>query len=250
MNGFLLFLLLLLLLVILPAGFWIAYTRYRAHKSGLPPPSLASYNPFHRSSASNYPAAPRPSGVTGWIQDKFQGLKNRRTAGGAYEGSYGGAASGGGRGGRGGFGPLDPDSAWDSRVGTEADAYGPVGDYEEQELGIHPPSTTAYGGSGYGAPSPALPEYGSEDMGRGRSANHEPTAYIGGGQRGLDQRYAEAMGKNDPFGDGAERSDLRGASPRPAEMDASGKGHGKKGSKGSGLDDSPTERKSMFREDM
>ncbi|MCJ1483539.1 hypothetical protein MMC06_003707 [Schaereria dolodes] len=250
MNGFFLFLLLLLFLIIIPAGIWIGYTHYRAHRAGLPPPPLSSYNPFKRSSGSNYPAAPRPAGIVGWVQDKFQGLKNRRTAGGAYEGSYGGPSAGSGRSGRGGFGPLDPDGAWDSRVGAEADAYGPVGDYEEQELGIHPPASGAYGGSGYGAPKPALPEYGTEEMQRGRSVSREPTAYVGGSQRGLDQRYDEAMGRDDPFGDGAERSDLRGVSPRPAESEGGGKSHTTKGSKGNGQDDSPTERKSMFHEDM
>ena len=249
MHGFLIFLILLVFLVIIPGGAWIAYTHYRAHKNGLPPPSLSSYNPFNRFSRSNYPAAPRPSGVAGWFQDKFHSLRNPRSVGGAYEGSYGEPTSAGGRGGRGDFGPLDPDGAWDTRLGAEADAYGPVGDYEEQELGLHPPASSAYGGSGYGAPPPALPEYGAGDAGRGRRANREPTAYIGGSQRGLDQRYDEVMGNNDPFGDGAERSDLRGVSPRPSELDSS-KGHGKKGSKGSGLDDSPTERKSMFHEDM
>lgn len=177
----------------------------------------------------------------GWVQDKFHSMKNSRTAGGAYEG---------GRGGRTGFGPLDPDGAWDTRVGNEADAYGPVGDYEEQELGLHPPAPGAYGGSGYGAPSPALPAYGAEDMGRGRSKSRDPHAYIGGSTRGLDERYDEEMGRDNPFGDAAERSQMRGISPRPVEMEGGGKGHAQKGSGGSGLDDSPTERKSMFHENV
>ena len=237
MNGAGLFFLLLLLLVILPAGIWVGYTRWRAHKNDLPPPPLSAYIPFYKSSPSNFPAAPRSSGVVGWVQDKFRNLKNSRSAGGAYEG---------GRGGRRGFGPLDPDGAWDTRVGAEADAYGPVGDYEEQELGLHPPPPGAYGGSGYGAPT--LPEYGHEDMGRGRSRSRNGDAYIGGSQRGLDQRYDEHMRGDNPFDDGAERSNLRGVSPRPVETDGGASGHAKKGSGGGTHDDSPTERKSMFRE--
>jgi len=239
MNGWGLFFLLLLLLVIIPAGAWIAFTRVRAHRAGLPPPPISAYNPFNRTPTSNYPAAPRPSGVVGWVQDKLHSLRNRRSAGGAYEGG------GSGR----GFGPLDPDGAWDTRVGNEADAYGPVGDYEEQELGLHPPAPGVYGGSGYGAPSPGLPAYGSDDMSRGRSRSRNETAYIGGSQRGLDERYDEEMGRDNPFGDGAERSSLRGISPRPVESSGDVRGHTKKGSGGT-LEDSPTERKSMFREQM
>ena len=242
MNGAGIFFLLLLFLVILPAGIWVAYTRWRAHKNGLPPPPLSAYNPFNRSSSSNYSGAiTHSSGVLGWIKKKFSGLRNTRTAGGAYEG---GRSTGRG------FGPLDPDGAWDTRVGNEADAYGPVGDYEEQELGLHPQAPGAYGGSGYGAPARALPDYGSEEMGRGRSASRDPDVHIGGGQRGLDQRYDEEMGRENPFGDAAERSNMRAISPRPAALDVDGQGQGQKGSGGIGLDDSPTERKSMFRENV
>ena len=112
---------------------------------------------------------------------------------------------------------------------------------------MQPPAPDAYGGSGYGAPSPALPEYGAEEVGRGRSKSRDPTAYIGGSQRGLDQRYDEEMGRDNPFGDAAERSNLRGLSPRP--VDTSGK-HGKKDRGGASLDDSPTSRKSMFHENV
>jgi hypothetical protein len=237
MNGWGLFFLLLLLLIIIPAVAWVSFTRYRAHRAGLPPPPLSAYNPFNRNSSSNYPPAPRPSGVVGWVQDKFHSLRNSRSAGGAYEG---GPTRGRG------FGPLDPDGAWDSRVGNEAEQYGAVGDYEEQELGLQPPAPGAYGGSGYGAPSPSLPPYGSEDLRRGRSRSREGTAYIGGSQRGLDQRYDEEIGRDDPFGDEAERSSLAPASTRTTEP--AGR-HSKKGSVG-GTEESPTERKSMFREQM
>ena len=90
---------------------------------------------------------------------------------------------------------------------------------------------------------------------RGRSRSRDE-GFIGGGQRGLDVRYDEEMGRGagrgaekgtleNPFGDGAERSKLRGVSPRPVELDGGlmGKGVGKN-------EDSPTERRSMFHENM
>lgn len=131
------------------------------------------------------------------------------------------------RGGR-GHGPLDPDDAWDARVGTEADAYGPGGYYEEQELGLGRSGLPAAGPTAYG-----------EERGRGRS--REPEPYIGGSQAGLDRRYDEEMGRRqNPFDDAQEIGDgrLRGVSPRPVEL-GNGKEH-----------DSPTERRSLFRENM
>lgn len=151
--------------------------------------------------------------------------------------------------GRRGFGPLDPDGAWDARVGDEADAaYGGGGGggggyYEEQELGLHPIATdTHYGGA-------ALPAYdAAEEVGRGRGRSRDQAGFIGGGQRGLDERYEEAMGADNPFADGAESSELRGVSPRPVEMEG-GKGHRVVGSTGSG-GSGGEERKSMFHENM
>lgn len=261
MSGIGIFFLVIFILLTISAIAWVTFTQLRARRQGLPAPSLSSYNPFaNRSSSRNYPSS-SPSGIAGWVSTKFQALKNRRTAGGAYEeplGASGSGSGGGGIAGRGrrGFGPLDPDEAWDTRVGTEADAYGPGGFYEEQELGLHPGGSGApYSAAGYGAPSPriapSLPEYGDEDAGRGRSRGREAGAYIGGSQRGLDERYDEEMGRgsrDNPFGDAAERSDLRGVSPRPIEMDATS--HARQPKAGGGHDDSPTERKSMFREDM
>lgn len=141
-------------------------------------------------------------------------------------------------------------------MGDEADAYGHGGYYEEQELGLHPPSGGGYSGGGYGASHAhegegVLPGYGEEvEMERGRSRSRDE-GFIGGGQRGLDVRYDEEMvtgGKEkNPFGDEAERSRLRGMSPRQVELDGRGGGGGKTGGK---TDDSPTERKSMFHENM
>lgn len=195
----------------------------------------------------------------GWVNDKMRAFKNRnnRTAGGAYEeplNTMGGGNSGGRRGR--GFGPLDPDEAWDARVGNEADAYGPGGYYEEQELGLH--GDTGYGGANL-APTPGQAPAGfGEDRGRSRSREGEHTGYVGGNKKGLDTRYDEEMGvqqpsgsgTTNPFGDDAEvRSvDLRGVSPRPidtSEGTLGTKGHSKHDS-----GDSPTERRSMFRENM
>lgn len=204
---------------------WIIYTHLRARRLGLPQPTLASYNPFKSSGrhGSN-------GGVGGWVTSKINAVKNRnkRSAGGAYEEPL----SSNVRGGR-GHGPLDPDDAWDARVGTEADAYGPGGYYEEQELGL--------GRSGL--PAGGSTAYGEE---RGRSRSREPEPYIGGSQAGLDRRYDEEMGRRpqnlNPFDDSAEVRDggLRGVSPRPVEMHAPGAKD----------QDSPTERRSLFRENM
>ncbi|OQO10836.1 hypothetical protein B0A48_04137 [Cryoendolithus antarcticus] len=236
----------IVLLLILAYGGWVGYTHYRARRLGLPAPP---WNPFAkaRSDPTAYRApAPAPKGIQGWLSDKFNALRNltgtgggrSRTAGGAYEStSYGGGAGGasagvGGRS-RHGFGPLDPDEAWDSRVGNEASGY-----YEETELGEQP-----YGGAGY-APQPHVGGLMDE---RGR-------------QRELDDRYeAEVHGgapRSDPFGDEQEAASLRAASPRPmVDTQRGGASHNhRKGQSSLGtqasVEDSPTERKSMFREDV
>jgi len=219
-----LIILILLLLLLVYIGYQL-YLRLRARRLGLAPPSL---NPFHDSNrvpSRNYPAS--SGGALGWIKTKINGLRNTRSAGGAYEGSSGGARRGQGRR---GFGALDPDEAWDARVGNEADEYGggagAGGYYEEQELGL-----TSHG---YG-PAGGLEEIPSMDRGRGR--------------RELDERYDEEMGgrgaRANPFGDQAERSDLRGVSPRPHQEPALGGSKVKKG-KGS----AEGERKSMFTENV
>lgn len=231
-------------LLISVAG-WLIYTHLRARRLGLPTPTLQSYNPFANREPS-YGSSNSSGGVMGWINKKLK--RNDRSAGGAYEEPLNSNIRGRGRG-RGGFGPLDPDEAWDARVGTEADAYGPGGYYEEQELGLHGDSRVA------ATPGLAPAGYGNEAP-RGRSLSREPEPYIGGSQRGLDARYDEetgrtgAVGKN-PFDDDVEPSNvsLRGVSPRPITTDGPSvaKGHKKTGSADS---NSPTERRSMFRENM
>jgi hypothetical protein len=208
----------------------------------LPPPSLAAYNPFHKQEQTYGPPRPAPGGVVGWFNDRLRAFKNRnnRTATGAYEGHSTSGARGGAR----GFGPLDPDEAWDSRVGNEADTYGPGGYYEEQELRD---TNTAYGGAGGGltgntynmnlAATPGMPPagFGGGDVERGRTLNRSP---------GL----GAPSGRN-PFDDDAEPSNisLRGVSPRPIDTSSANKGKGKEQQ---GDENSPTERKSIFRENM
>ena len=190
---------------------------------------MSSYIPWKRDRHAD--AYPAPSGVVAWVKSKIQGSGSRS---GAYEQPIGRGARRG----------LDPDEAWDARVGAEADGYEASGYYEEQELGLRPPASGAYAGGGYGGGNQALPDYGEE---RGRSISRAGGPHIAGGQKGLDERYDEEMGHEDPFGDEAERSELRGVSPRPHEE---GKGHVNQVSGGGPHDDSPTERRSMFHENV
>lgn len=241
-SGVAAFFIIIAIVLVASVAAWIIYTHLRARRLGLPQPTLSSYNPFNNSSSQRYGApTPAPGGIVGWVNDKVRSFKNRnnRSAGGAYEEPL--SSNVRGRASNRGFGPLDPDDAWDARVGTEADAYGPGGYYEEQELGLHP-------GSGVAAtPGAAPPAYGED---RGRALSREPEPYIGGSQAGLDRRYDEEMGvpkpTTNPFDDTAEpsNSSLRGVSPRPV-IDTS-KGH----VKSQDSIDSPTERRSMFRENM
>ncbi len=239
MSPFGLFLLILILLII-PAGIiaYILLARRRAQRAGLPPPPISSYIPFSNRGRSQ--GSSTSSGPLGWVRSKVRSLKNA-TSGGGYQRPLGG------RGRRG----LDPDEAWDARVGNEADAYGPGGYYEEQELSLRPgaPGEGSYAGSGYGGHGTVLPDYGAEEMGRGRSRSREGPAYIGGSQSGLDQRYDEQVRREDPFADGVERSELRGVSLRAMGEGDEGKRHSQKESLG-GQDSSPTERRSMFHENM
>ncbi|KAF2453349.1 hypothetical protein BDY21DRAFT_374917 [Lineolata rhizophorae] len=264
-SGLAIFFIVLLILLILGSAGYLVYVRLRARRLGLPPPPL---NPFSRSSSSGanpglFPA-PAPGGVVGWFGDKLAALRNRRSARGAYE-SAGLAGSGGGAGAYAGGGArargrqghaLDPDEAWDARVGgVGQDAY-----YEEQELGLRGPAGAggAAGAEGYyGAGDGGA--YGGGAAGGGAQAQgpYGASPYAeAGGRDSLDERYEEEVGRGrlggqlrgqDPFGDAAERSDmsLRGVSPRP--LDTSVQGGGGAGQKGDG---SPTERRSMFRENM
>lgn len=225
-------------IVVLGGAAWIIYTHLRARRLGLPQPTLASYNPF-RSSDGYGGSGPARGGVIGWVSGQVKKITNRnnRSAGGAYEEPL--SSNVRGRQNNRGHGPLDPDEAWDTRVGTEADAYGPGGYYEEQEVGLHD-------NRGGLPPSGGPPAYGEQ---RGRSLSREPEPYIGGSQAGLDRRYNEEMGgksSENPFDDNAEPSNvsLRGVSPRPIDT-AGAHPNGK-----NNASDSPTERRSLFRENV
>jgi hypothetical protein len=255
-SGGIKFVIALVVILFVAAAGWIVFTNLRARRLGLPTPTLSSYfsNPFKNDSSSYREPSAAPGGIVGWVNDKIRAFKNRnsRVAGGAYEEPL---TSTRGRGANRGFGPLDPDDAWDARVGNETDAYGPGGYYEEQELGLHSNADIGYGGSGANtnlAPAPGQAPSGFADD-RGRSRSREPEPYIGGSQAGLDRRYDEEMGRKpagttaNPFGDDAEASNvsLRGVSPRPIDTSLGAKGHSNQDS-----GDSPTERRSMFRENM
>ncbi|KAL8896884.1 MAG: hypothetical protein Q9207_007491 [Kuettlingeria erythrocarpa] len=227
------FFIFLLILVPLAALAYIFYARIQAQCAGRSPPSFASFIPFRNQQSHGYSSS--SGGIINTIRSKIHSLTGTSRRTGAYEQPLG--SSGRGRG-------LDPDGAWDTRVGDEADAYGSGGYYEEQELGIRT------GGGGRGQQGAALPDYGDEEMGRGRSVSRDgppPSGFIGGDQRGLNQRYDEATGGVNPFGDQAERSELKGMG---AGMPKSGeKGHMQRASE-SIQGDSPTERRSMFHENM
>lgn len=184
----------------------------------LPPPTLSSYNPFSRSDQQSSYGTPTPAsgGIGGWFSDKFRSLRgpsNKRSQAGGYEQS------------RRGFGPLDPDEAWDTRVGNEADHYGPGGYYEEQELGLH--------GSG-----------------AGRSASpYGHSAYVSAGHQDRGRSgHPGGLGANPFDDDSAEPSNLRGVSPRPIDTSVGSAPLKKPHGPTSGSPNS--ERRSIFREDV
>ncbi|KAI0840943.1 hypothetical protein F5Y06DRAFT_233791 [Hypoxylon sp. FL0890] len=234
------FIVLFVLLIVAAVG-WIVFTQLRARRLGLPAPPFSSYIPFARSepSSSYGPPQPAPGGIRGWISDKIRGLRssgNRSATGVGYE-----------RPSRRGFGPLDPDEAWDSRVGHEADAYG-YG-YEEQELGLRPggqgpqrQADSAYSGAGYSNVHLGVDEQ------RGRTLNRNPGVGLG-----VDGGASAGTSSNrNPFDDdAAEPSNLslRGVSPRPIDTSVANSAAGKV--KGGAHHDSPTsERRSIFRENV
>lgn len=139
----------------------------------------------------------------------------------------------------GGFGALDPDAAWDARVGDEVVDYGGAAGYdEEHELGLGPygRNSSAFDGVAHGGRGgPLGGSLGSvEDSSYAMNLAATPRmAPVDGGAR---------VGRNPFDDDAAEPSNLslRGVSPRPME----GEHHGKGG------DNSPTERRSIFKENV
>ncbi|ROT40590.1 hypothetical protein SODALDRAFT_330327 [Sodiomyces alkalinus F11] len=204
---------------------WVVYTQLRARRLGLPPPSFTSYVPFLKRSSPSGSGGGGGGGISGF----FRSLRNPRSAPGAYEEPLQGSSRA-----RRGFGPLDPDEAWDSRVGYEADTYGPYGAYEEQELrtttGGRQDVETGYSGAAAG-------DVGAEsyDMNLPRDV-----------ERGRTGPRQGQVGRN-PFDDDAEASNisLRGVSPRPIDTGADNRPGG-----GNGDGESPTERRSMFKENV
>ncbi|KAL9092577.1 MAG: hypothetical protein Q9165_004381 [Trypethelium subeluteriae] len=246
MAGFGVFFVIVVVLLILAAIGWIIFTNLRARRLGLPPPPLNPFASRSRTSSTRPYGSPASSGPLSWLRSTYSSLRNRRTTTGAYEGTSLNAttpSSAAPAGRHHGFGPLDPDEAWDARVGNEADVYGgPGGGYgeEDEEVGLRRAGGGTYAGRGYAAPvtTPGFGVGGEADA------------------RELDERYDEEMGRGrergglDPFGDQAERSDLslRGVSPRPIDTGVGG-GHRSTKSLAS-QDDSPAERRSMFRENV
>ncbi|KAI1123753.1 hypothetical protein F5Y10DRAFT_45923 [Nemania abortiva] len=237
------FIVLVVLLVVAAVG-WVVFTQLRARRLGLPSPPLSSYIPFVRSShqSSFGGPQPRPGGVRGWISDRFQSLKNPRSAAGAYEQPSVPA-------GRRGFGPLDPDEAWDARVGHET--YG-VGAYytEDQELedrgGYHGRGGGPYSGSEY---QMNVAGDGADET-RGRSPIPRPAGLdVPAGRLSATGTGPGAGGRQNPFDDAAAEPSnlsLRGVSPRPIDTRTAAATPG-------ATHDSPTsvaERRSVFREDV
>ncbi|KAI1170505.1 hypothetical protein F4777DRAFT_108988 [Nemania sp. FL0916] len=236
------FFIVLVVLLVAAAVSWVVFTQLRARRLGLPSPPLSSYIPFagssHQSSYGN--PQPRAGGIRGWVSDRFQSLKNPRSAAGAYEQPSAPA-------GRRGFGPLDPDEAWDARVGHEA--YGGTYYPDDQELedrSYHGHGATPYAGSGY---QMNLAGDGVDES-RGRSPNPRP----GGPAASVGTHPATGdAGHHNPFDDAAaEPSNMsfRGVSPRPIDTHGAAAGAG---GTGGPKHDSPTsiaERRSVFREDV
>jgi hypothetical protein len=208
MNGGWVFLIILILAILLGGGGYLAYRKFYLKRNDLP--------------TFNYPA-PAPSGLVDRVKEAWGRLRNPKTQTGAgYEPSGGYRGASGGRRGH----ALDPDEAWDSRVGNEAEIYGPnSGHYEEQELGLHQPTEYRGGGGGAGfrqAETLGAPAGGAADRSR-------------------------SPGRSNPFGDDNAAS-LRSVSPRP-HLDTSGGGAQPQG-RGS-AESSPTfERRSIFRENV
>ncbi|OJD14384.1 hypothetical protein AJ78_05259 [Emergomyces pasteurianus Ep9510] len=266
MRWFLVFIIILLLLLAAYIA-WIAFTHFRARRSGLPPPPLKSYIPFtsafssssqyHRD--SSYPT-PRSGGIGDWFRDKWDAMRNRRTARGAYEVPLDPGAGAGGhhRGGAGGAGYAGGgyahDEIWDSRVGEGG--YGGAGSqyYEEQELGM---SRSGVGSGPYDMGGRA--EAG--EHGAGAGARVVPTAstitvdlHAGepeqeverGRSRSRDPSFGGQSGEN-PFADEAEPSRLRDVSPRP-EAGGEGAVVAADGDEATGKRGRSADRRSAFKE--
>jgi len=221
MHAWAVFIIVVLLLGLLAGGAFYAYTKlYKQRHTG------------GAGGAGSFPT-PAPSGIGDWIKEKWHAVRNPKTQSGAGYESTGAAGARGGygrpRGAHGGA--LDPDEAWDSRVGNEADGYGPGGYYEEQELGLHQP--TAYSG------------------GAGGGGGFEQTSTLSAPGAAGDRGRSKSPAGGNPFGDDNAAS-LRSVSPRPDIGLDTGRAvqQGQKKGTGSGGNSPTFERRSMFRENM
>lgn len=172
--------------------------------------------------------------MVGWFNDQIRKFKNRnnRSAAGAYEQPLQGGGAGAGGAQRRGFGPLDPDEAWDARVGNEADQYGY---YEEREM------TAGAGRAGAGGGAAGGGGGDTEYSGASYSMNLAgPYGRDDEEERGRKPGAAGGAGRN-PFDDDMAAS-LRGVSPRPMESGPPAGGEaGRSSLEG---------RRSAFREDV
>ncbi|KAI1436351.1 hypothetical protein GGR50DRAFT_242174 [Xylaria sp. CBS 124048] len=252
------FIVFFVLLVVAAAG-WVVFTQLRARRLGLPSPPLSSYITFTRSSHQSYgQSSSGTGGIRAWLSDKFRTIKNPRSAAGAYEPS--GATPGGRR----GFGPLDPDEAWDARVGHEA--YG-VGAYQHEDQELEDRTHIHYGGGGGGGGGSGN-QYsglgyqshggggggidGIDEENRGRNPTPRPSDVNNSTSRSA---YMGAGHQHNPFDDvAAEPSNmsLRGGSPRGPFVDTRRATLSANPHVGP-THDSPTsvsERRSVFREEV
>jgi hypothetical protein len=166
------------------------------------------------------------------VNDRIRGVKNRNTrvATGAYEEPTGAPASS-----RRGFGPLDPDEAWDARVGQEADGYGPPQYYEEHELSP-PGGQIAYQGSSYSMNIPGPPNPPRHTSSPAPAPAPVPAASIG-----------RSPAPKNPFDDDAEPSNvsIHGRDHIYAQTTQPPRERSREAD-----EESPTDRRSMFRENV
>lgn len=210
-----------------------------ANNKQLPPPSYTSFLPFLKRDRSSDPYGGSRSvgsggggGIQSWFGDQLHKFKNRnnRTAAGAYEGAPPSSNAAARR----GFGALDPDEAWDARVGNEADTrYGPGGYYEEQELGLHdrgPYGRDSVVYEGARDAGGGLRAAAADDGGYEMNLAATPRTQAGMADEAEKRGRPGAPAARNPFDDdAAEPSNisLRGVSPRPIETAGNG-GHGAK----------------------
>ncbi|KAF2139340.1 uncharacterized protein K452DRAFT_232539 [Aplosporella prunicola CBS 121167] len=256
-SGVGIFFAIIIILLLTGTVTWIIWSRLRARRLGLPPPPL---NPFARGRGSSggaggYGAGAGSSsgGIGGWFSDKVRAFKNRKyTSAAGYETNSGLGGGMGSARGRARAGTLDPDEAWDARVGNEADMYGPGGYYEEQELGLHEPGADR-GRQQYSQRE--LDDRYDEEM--GRAPQHSSSNNNNNNNNTQYQSQQGYLGhqQHDPFGDDAEHSNIsmRGVSPRPVVDVEAGRNQQQRRQQGgdaSSLHNSPSERRSIFHEDV